>query len=129
MVLTLALMVSSIRRVDKNLSLGTPCHRAEKFRRQSPSPHKLGHVDILCDEIWLLLGAHTGELIRSELKFVLGGGPAYAADRINTSSGFDTGVNAGPQNEARLKFDGSRHLKPDRRALHLLHRLSLLPAS
>jgi len=54
-----------------------------------------------------LLGAHTGELIRSELKFVVGGGPTYAADRINTSSGFDAGVNAGPQNEARLKFDGA----------------------
>jgi hypothetical protein len=29
---------------------------------QLPQAHKLGHVDILCDEIWLYLTAHTGEL-------------------------------------------------------------------
>jgi hypothetical protein len=67
-------------------------------------------------------------LIRTELKFVLGWGPAYAVDRINTGTRFGAGVNAAPQKEARLKFDGSRHLKPDRRSLHLLHRRSLLPS-
>ena len=79
--------------------------------RHSTSPGaQIWSRQYLCDEIWLFLSAHTGELIRSELKFVFGGGPAYAADEINTSSRFDAGVNAGPQNEARLKFDGSRHL-------------------
>ena len=49
-------------------------HRAENSGDSHlPKTHKLGHVDIFCDEIWLLLGPYTGELIRSDSKFVLEG--------------------------------------------------------
>jgi hypothetical protein len=95
--------------------------RSARSVPQLPHTHKLGHVDILCDEVWLYLSGHTCELIRSELKFVFGGGPAYAVDRINTSSRFGAGVNAARQNKAWRKLDGSRCLKPDCFGLHLWH--------